>query len=110
MNIEDEKIVCFAIAKNFLQKRKKSVELVYEQKIALEHLKKFTKLNIIDSRKLIDKLVEFNLSNTLAIEIVNVAPTSNKGLNLILSKDKITLDEKKSEWILSFIREHMKKE
>ena len=92
-----EELVTNSRAKDILSKRKKEIELGYEQKNAMDYLKKYDKLTLKKSEELIKKLAEVErLRERQIIMLVNVLPQDNDDLRLVLEKDyNILTDEEK---------------
>ncbi|MBU1135527.1 MAG: hypothetical protein KKG13_03355 [Nanoarchaeota archaeon] len=105
MEIVDEKVVSWAEAKKILEKKSKEKELGYEQKNALDHLKKFSKLsikneeNIIESLKKIDKLKDRQI-----ILLVNTLPETQEDVKILFSNEVINLSEDESKKVVSVIK------
>ena len=105
MDIIEEKMVSWAEAKRILEKKAKDKELGYEQKNALERLKKHSKLSekkvndMIDALKKNERLKERHIMN-----IVNHQPQSIDELNILFSNEIITLSEDDKKAILKIIK------
>lgn len=101
-----ETLITNAEAKEILKERKKEIELGYEQKNALEHLRKFDRLTSKKAKQLMEKLKEVKkLREKQIIAIINILPRDRDDLRLILEKDyNLLVDEEKD-----FIIENVKK-
>ena len=108
MKIIDERPVPFPVAKKALDERKKKGELAYEQKIALEHLNKFTKMTATNSKKLMKALEELEYTDKQAVEICNIMPGNKETLELVLSRHKLELDDAKIKKTLELVEEYVK--
>ena len=64
MKIIDVKPMGMPEAKKIMANREKKKELSYEQKIALEHLNKFTRLSPADADKFLEELLQSCLEKT----------------------------------------------
>ena len=93
-----ESLITNSQAKDTLKARTKEIELGYEQKNALDYLKKYDKLDTKKTQELISKLVEVKkLRERQIISIVNMLPQDNDDLRLILEKDyNLLTDEEKT--------------
>ena len=104
MDIIDEKMVSWAEAKKILEKKVKDMELGYEQKNALEHLKKFSKLS---EKKVEDTIKELSKNERLKdrhiMNIVNHQPQNIDELNVLFSNEIITLSEEDKKAILNAV-------
>ncbi|MBU5575268.1 MAG: RNA polymerase Rpb4 family protein [Candidatus Aenigmatarchaeota archaeon] len=109
MKIIEAKPITMGEAKEIMTKvEKNKKELTYEQKLALEHLKKFTKLNEAESIKLLEEINSFiRLSPEIAIQIVNILPKSPDELRLITSRESFILKEEEITKILEIIKKYI---
>jgi DNA-directed RNA polymerase subunit F len=99
--IMNEKMITDVEARELLAERKKEIELGYEQKNALEQLKKYNSLTPKKLEELLKKLSEVKkLKERQIISIVNILPKDNDDLRLILEKDYALLTEEEKNLIL----------
>ncbi len=82
-----------AEAMEVLEGRKKDGELGYEQKLAYDHIKKYSPLGAPDARKLLAEVMEYGVSRPVAVKIVDIMPMSITQLKHILAKEKKTFEE-----------------
>ncbi len=97
-----------AEVKNILKKvSKERKELIYEQKIALEHAQKFAKLPVKKTQDLIKELegLEF-IDENRAIRIADLLPTTEDDVKTIFAKERITLSEKDIKTVLDIVKKH----
>jgi len=88
MKVLDEKLVTDAEAKEILESIGKKIELKYEQKNALDILKKFVKIDAEKAKKLVEELKKIKkLREREIIAIVNFLPEDRDDLRLILEKE-----------------------
>ena len=107
MEIKDVRPVGIPEAKNILSKREKEKELTYEQKLASEHLKKFSKMNFTESKKLVGELSEvLRMSDETKIQILNILPKNPDELRMIFSREKFSLKEEEIKKILEIIKKY----
>ncbi len=92
--------------KKILSKKKKEKELSYEQTMAYDHAKMFSKLTPLQSQKLKEQLLELELTNEVATNIVDILPNKYQ-LDLIAEKNKCVTDENK-EKILELVDKNKK--
>ncbi len=104
MEIIEEKLVSWADAKKILEKKEKERELGYEQKNALEHLRKFSKLSLKKVNEMMDELKKNErLKEKHIINIVNHLPKNIDELNILFSNEIITLSEEEKKVILKVV-------
>ena len=107
MDIIDEKIISWAEARKILEKKAKDKELGYEQKNALEHLKKFSKLSEKKVLEMIEALRKNErLKDRHIMNIVNHLPQDMDELNILFSSEIITLSEDDKKAILKIISKY----
>ncbi|MEM4699365.1 MAG: RNA polymerase Rpb4 family protein [Candidatus Nezhaarchaeales archaeon] len=100
MKIREMKEVTFAKAKEILEEvKEKCGELKHFQQITLDYLMKFSKLPADKAEELVDKLCErFKLSRAVAVQVVNIMPSSNEELRQILIREgRVFLTEELDE-------------
>ena len=110
METEDNEVkpVSLSEAKNILKKVSKDrKELLYEQRIALEHAQKFAKLPVKKTNDLIKELASLEfLEEIHAIKIADLLPTTEDDVKTIFAKERITLSESEIKKILEIIRKY----
>jgi DNA-directed RNA polymerase subunit F len=108
MDENEPKPVSLSEVKNILKKVEKDrKELLYEQKIALEHANKFAKLTEKKTKDLIKDLknLEF-IQEVHAYKIADILPTTEDDIKTIFAKERITLKENDIKSILDIIKKH----
>ncbi len=110
MSVADTPVqpVPLAEVKNILKKvSKEREELIYEQKIALEHAQKFAKLPVKKTQELIKELknVEF-IDDVRAIRIADLLPMNEDDVKTIFAKERITLSEKDIKTVLDIVKKY----
>lgn len=101
----EAKLVSLAEVKNILKKvSKERKELIYEQRIALEHAQKFAKLNVKKTNDMIKDLnnLEF-LEEVHAVKIADILPTTEDDVKAIFAKERISLGENEIKKILEIV-------
>lgn len=105
MNVVREKVVTDLKAKEILEKRGKKEELKYEQKNALETLRKFVKDEpekikaIAEELKGIEKLRDKHI-----VAITNFMPEDKDDLRAILHKEYSNFSEEEIEKIIGIVK------
>ena len=99
------KPVSMTEAKDILSSREKRKELSYEQKLAFEHLSKFTKLKTEDAKKLSEELSNvLRMSPETLVQILNFLPKNADELRMIFSREKFSLKEDEINKILEIVK------
>jgi len=107
MKVIETKPVSMADAKDILSSREKRKELSYEQKLALEHLNKFTKLNPEKAVKLLEELSGvLRMSQETMVQILNFLPKNPDELRMIFSREKFSLKEDEINKILEIVKKY----
>jgi len=105
---ETDKIVSLAEVKNILKKiSKERKELLYEQKIALEHAEKFAKLSAKQTKDLIADLMKLDHVDELqAYKIADILPNTEDDIRAIFAKERYTPNDKEIKNILEIVKKH----
>jgi DNA-directed RNA polymerase subunit F len=107
MKVIETKPVSMAEAREILSSREKKKELSYEQKLALEHLNKFTKLKPEEAKKLLEELSGvLRMSQETMIQILNFLPKNPDELRMIFSREKFSLKEDEIKKILEIVKKY----
>jgi len=107
MKVNETKPVSMIEAKEVLSSREKRKELSYEQKLALEHLNKFTKLKPEEAKKLSEELSSvLRMSQETLVQILNFLPKNPDELRMIFSREKFSLKEDEINKILEIIKKY----
>ena len=100
-----EMLITNTEAKNILAERKKEIELGYEQKNALDYLKKYDRLTEKRFKELVEKLTEIKkLRERQIILIANLLPQDSEDLRLILEKDYSLLTDEEKNLIFETVK------
>jgi DNA-directed RNA polymerase subunit F len=106
--MEDKKMVTLAEVKEILQERQNEGELTPEQKLALEHVQRFARIDAKKARKLVKELMELGyVSEVNAVKIADVMPTHADDVRLIFSKERASVEKKDIEKILSIVNKYL---
>ena len=102
------KPVSLSEVKNILKKvEKEREELLYEQKIALEHAHKFAKLPLKKTQDLIKELSALDfIHEDHAYKIADLLPITEDDVKTIFAKERITLGENEIKKIIELIKKY----
>ena len=107
---EENKVrpVSISEVKNILKKVEKDrEELLYEQRIALEHAQAFAKLPITKTNNLIKDLKQLNfLEETHVFKIADVLPTTEDDIKALFAKERFTLSANQIKNIIDVVNKH----
>ena len=104
MKIIETRPVSMPEAKSILVKREKVGEMNYEQKLALEHLNKFTKISEKDAQKIIGEVNEIvRASPEIVAQIINILPKDADELRMVFAREKFSLQEEEIQKILEIV-------
>jgi len=100
--------ISLAEVKNILKKVEKDrKELLYEQKIALEHANKFSKLNVKKTNELIKELSKIeSLSKFIVYKIADILPKTEDDIKTIFAKERINLGENEIKKIIDTVNKY----
>jgi DNA-directed RNA polymerase subunit F len=105
---ETSKIISLAEVKNMLKKiSKERKELLYEQKIALEHAETFAKLSAKQTKDLITELMKLDhVEELYAYKIADILPRTEDDIKAIFAKERFTPNDKEIKNILEIVKKH----
>jgi DNA-directed RNA polymerase subunit F len=97
--------VTLAEVKNILKKVSKDrKDMLYEQKIALEHATKFAKLPAKKTEEMIKELTKLEfITELFAYKIADLVPRNEDDVKTIFAKERITLGENDIKKILEIV-------
>lgn len=104
------RMVSIADVLDILEDRQKDGELGYEQQIAFEHAKKFSKLSKKEAEKLREELMENGMTEKTALKAVEIMPMDVTQLKLILVMDRLTLDDEACKKLMGIVDSHRGKQ
>jgi DNA-directed RNA polymerase subunit F len=105
MDIKDEKFVAWSDAKKILEKKAKEKELGYEQKNALEHLRKFAKMTQKSADDLFTELGKIErLKERQRVAITSLLPKDDDELRLLFSNEIVTISDEDKKKIISLVK------
>jgi DNA-directed RNA polymerase subunit F len=106
MNIKDEKVVSWAEAKKIIGEKEKGKEFAYEQKNALDHLRKFCKLPEKKYEKMVEDLKGIEkLKAKHIVSIVNFMPENQNDLRVLFANERLVLTEDDKRKILKIVKD-----
>ncbi len=82
-----------------------SYEPTYEQNLAIEHVNKFSKLNVENAQELVEELQEI-IKQTQAIKIADIMPIDLADLRLIFAKERGSHKKEELEQILEIVNKY----
>lgn len=105
---ENKKFIPLSEVKNILRKIEKDRdEITYEQRIALEHANKFSKIPSQKIKELIKELIKFDfIDESHVYKIVDLLPVTNEDIKTIFAKERINLDDDKIKKIITTINKY----
>ncbi|MBN2014780.1 MAG: DNA-directed RNA polymerase subunit F [Candidatus Altiarchaeota archaeon] len=113
MKIIEEKNVTLAEVKEILEEKEKKYvkdkkELLYEQKRALEHSRRYAKLGLKDVEGLKKRLVELglNLTDEQIVKICDLLPEEVDDVRAIFAKDRFRYGKEDIDKILGLIAQY----
>lgn len=105
MQVNEERFVTWSDAKRILEKKAKQKELGYEQKNALEHLRKFSKLKQKELDDLISELSKIErLKEKHKVMIADMLPEDLDQLRITLQNEVVTLSDEDKKKIVSTVK------
>jgi len=105
---QQTKPVSLSEVKNILKKvQKEREDLLYEQRIALEHSEIFSKLTVTKTNELIKELSELDfLKENQIFKIADLLPQTEDDIKTIFAKERGNLGENEIKKILEIVRKH----
>ncbi len=107
MKVVSGKPIPMAVARKILEKYRDK-ELLYEQKLAIEHLTKFTKMQ--DDKKALEMFNEiketFKVPDEIAVQIVDLMPETTDDVRAILAMLKFSLKEEEIKKIVEIVKKY----
>jgi DNA-directed RNA polymerase subunit F len=97
----------FSQVKQLLEERSQFAELGYEQNLALDHVIRFSKIDVDESQEMISELDEI-IKKTQAIKIADVMPEDLADMRLIFAKERGSHKKEDLEKILKIVEKYRK--
>jgi DNA-directed RNA polymerase subunit F len=96
-----------AEVKKIIEDFSENNELNYEQNITLNHLARFKRYSVEDSKEIVEKLQnEFGLRPRVAVHIVDLVPKDLADMRLIFAKEPSKVEKEDMEKILEFLEQY----
>jgi len=109
MNAENTaQLLSLAEVKNILVKvEKERKELLYEQRIALEHAQRFARLPLAKSKSLIDELKKLEgVDIAQASKIADILPEIEDDVRTLFAKERVSLSKETIKAILDLVEKY----
>ena len=108
MEVHDEKVTNWGEVKKILLIREKERELGYEQKNALEHLRKYCKISESKMNKMMYELKQIEkLKDKHIANIINFLPGNQEELGILFANDRIVLTDDDKKKILKIVKDNV---
>lgn len=105
MEVRQEKFVSWFDAKKILEKKAKEKELGYEQKNALEHLRKFAKIKQKEMSEMVTELSKIErLKEKHIVSIAEMLPEDLDQLKILLQNEVVALSDDDKKKIISIVK------
>lgn len=111
MEVHETNPISMAKAKEILVEREKEGEMGHEQKITVDYLRRFNKLEVAEVEEFIKKLSEAlpTLKDHQIISLVNAMPQDEDEIKVIFMKERMTLEKDQISKILEILPKMEKK-
>jgi DNA-directed RNA polymerase subunit F len=97
--------ITIAEVKQMLEGIQEHYELTYEQNLALDHVTKFSKLDMESAKKMVEELEEL-IKKTQAIKVADIMPEDMADLRLIFAKERGSIKKEDMEKILEIVNKY----
>jgi len=105
MKVESEKFVTWAEVRKALEKKEKEKELSYEQKNALEHLRKFAKISEKQANEMTQELEKIErLRDRHIVSIINHMPQDLEDLRVLFANETVSISDEDRKKIISIVK------
>ncbi len=105
--IIESKPISGAEVKKILDDFSEENELNYEQNLTVNHLARFKRYSLEDTKEIIEKLEsDFGLRTRVAVHIVDLVPKDLADMRLIFAKEPTKIDKEEMEKILEFLEQY----
>lgn len=104
-----EKMTTLADVKELLEKAEgERGELTYEQKLALEHARRFARMPAANAKKLIEEVMQNpKIDYTNAVRLADMCPNHADDVRALFSKTRATLDESEIQKVLEIVQKYV---
>jgi DNA-directed RNA polymerase subunit F len=82
--------------------------MIYEQKLALDHLQKFAKVKGKDTKKLVEEILKLNEKFKLqhAVKVADLLPVDTGDVKAIFAKERFTLSKEEIKALLDLVAKY----
>jgi DNA-directed RNA polymerase subunit F len=107
MKVESEKFIAWPLIKKTLEKKEKEKELSYEQKNALEHLRKFSKISEKSAAEMAEELEKIErLKEKHIVSIINHMPQDLEELRVLFANEVANISDDDKKKIISIVKKY----
>ena len=107
MEVVEEKYVSWHNAKKIMEKKTKDAEPGYEQKNALEHMKKFSKITDKDAKAMQSELEGLGkLKERQVMAVMNMMPKDMDEMRVLFANEVISLTDEQKKQILDIVKKY----
>ena len=108
-NEKTTRIATLPEALEILEKREKEGEFGYEQTLALDYAKKFSKVSSGSAAKMKEQLMELGITEKIAISIINVMPMDVTQMKQILANEKKEIEPEVADKAFAIVESNRSK-
>jgi len=105
--VVDTDPVTIAEVRETLEEFLKSHEPTYEQNLSIDHVSKFSKIDVESAKKLVDELQEI-VKKKYAVRITDIMPEDLPDLRLIFAKERVPIKKEDMTKILKIVNNYRK--
>lgn len=98
-----------AEVKEMLEERSKTLELNYEQNLALDHVTKFVKTDAETAAKLVKEMEEI-IKKSQAVKLADIMPKDLADMRLMFAKERGSHKKEEMETLLEIINKYREEE
>jgi DNA-directed RNA polymerase subunit F len=104
--IEEKPVTMGEVAE--VVKKMDTEAMIYEQKLALEHLQKFAKIKAKDTQKLVKEILKLNekFKSHHAVKVADLLPEDEGDVKAIFAKERFTLSKEEIKALLDVIAKY----
>ena len=109
MDIVSEEDISIHDSKRIIEERKKSRDLVYDQKICLEYLEKAATLTATQVKNVSEELSKISILKPRYIAlIISMMPDSEEEVEMLFSKERTNLKKEEIKKIVEIVKKYKK--
>jgi DNA-directed RNA polymerase subunit F len=107
MKVESEKTITWAEVRKVLEKKEKEKELSYEQKNALDHLRKFSKISEKSAGEMAEELSKIErLKEKHITSIINHMPQELEDMRVLFANEVVNLSDEDKKKVISIVKKY----